>query len=112
MLRYFTLVFIVFFSSQIIFASSIETTPTGIPLDAAWKQKIYQYAINNVKHSAWGLAHAERDYQLSHQLANQEGITIDSDIIFAAAFLHDLGGIVPFKKEGMEHSARSVELAE
>ena len=44
--------------------ASSHTTQTGIPLDTAWKQKIYEYAQAHVKHSAWGIAHAERCLRL------------------------------------------------
>jgi uncharacterized protein len=89
-------------------AQPANVTPTGIPLDTEWKQKIYHYAENNIKHSAWGLAHSERDYQVSIMLAKKEGIKIDTDILFAAAFLHDIGAIDPFKEQDVEHSLRSV----
>lgn len=90
----------------------VETTKTGIPLNSEWKQKIYKYAEDHVKHSAWGIAHSERDYQVSITLADQEGIIIDTDIIFAAAFLHDIGAIEPFRRSDMEHSMRSIEIVE
>lgn len=87
-------------------------TPTGIPLDTEWKQKVYHFAQENVKHSAWGIAHSERNYQMSMILAEEEGIQVDKDILFATAFLHDIGAIDPYKKEEMEHSVRSVEIVE
>lgn len=89
-----------------------STTPTGIPLDTEWKQKVYDYAQTNANHSAWGIAHSERDYQISIALAAQEGVKVDTDILFAAAFLHDIGAIDPFKKKDVEHSIRSAEIAE
>lgn len=89
-----------------------KTTATGIPLDREWKQKIYAYAEKNVKHSAWGLAHSERDYLVSISLAKQEGLEVDSDVIFAAAFLHDIGAIDPFAKKDIEHSILSARIAE
>ena len=87
-------------------------TQTGIPLDNEWKQKVYEYAQNNVKHSAWGIAHSERDYQLCITLASNENIKVDTDVIFAAAFLHDIGAIDPFRKKEVEHSIRSIEIVE
>lgn len=93
-------------------ASKVETTRTGIALDTPWKKSIYQYAEENVKHSAWGLAHSERNYQVSIDLAARENIKIDADVIFAAAFLHDIGAIDPFRDKNIEHSIRSVAIAE
>ncbi len=99
------------FLSQVVMAMD-DKTPTGIPLDMEWKQKVYHFAQENVKHSAWGIAHSERNYQMSMTLAENEGIQVDKDIIFATAFLHDIGAIDPYKKEEMEHSVRSVEIVE
>lgn len=73
-------------------------------LDTEWKQKVYDYVLINVKHSAWGIAHSERDYKISIEFAEQEGVKIDTDVLFASAFLHDIGTIDPFKKPDVEHS--------
>ena len=95
-------------------AASAQTaaTPTGIALDSGWKVSIYEYAKENVKHPSWGLAHSERDYQNTLMLAGLEGFPLDRDVLFASAFLHDLGGIFPFAKKGVDHAVRSVELAQ
>jgi len=87
-------------------------TSTGIPIDSQWKQSIYDFAKANVVHPSWGLAHSERDYQVTTELAKVEGISVDEDVLFAAAFLHDIGGITPFDKEGVDHAVRSVEVIE
>lgn len=99
-------------SASNVYSSAVNTTQTGILLDTKWKQKVYEYAQINVIHSAWGIAHSERDYQVSIALAEQEGIKIDTDILFAAAFLHDIGAIDPFRKKDVEHSIRSIEIIE
>ena len=87
-------------------------TATGIAIDSEWKKSLYAYAQKNVIHPAWGIAHSERDYQLAKSLATAEGFAIDPDVLFAAAFLHDLGGIGTFARNGVDHAVRSVELAE
>lgn len=69
------------------------TTESGIPLNAPWKRTIYDFAKTNLKHPAWGWAHSERDYQLALELARIEKLTVDQEILFAAAFLHDVGAI-------------------
>lgn len=102
----------VFLMMQPVAALTVEATRTGILLDTPWKKNIYQYAEENVKHSAWGLAHSERNYQVSIDLAARENIKIDTDVIFAAAFLHDIGAIDPFRDKNIEHSIRSVAIAE
>ncbi|MDB5101425.1 MAG: hypothetical protein JWM80_5846 [Cyanobacteria bacterium RYN_339] len=93
-------------------ARADNATPTGLPLDAPWKQQEYAFAVKNVKHPAWGLSHAERDLQIALALAAQERLAVDRDVLFAAAYLHDLGGLKGFEKEGVDHGVRSAELAE
>jgi uncharacterized protein len=87
-------------------------TLTGIPLGAPWKAKLYEFARNKLKHPAWGWTHSERDYRLAMEIAAKEGLAIDPDILFAAAFTHDIGAIGDFQKEGVDHADRSVEIAE
>ena len=87
-------------------------TPTGIALDTQWKREAYEFAQKNLVHPSWGLAHSERNYQVTRQIAAREGVVLDLDALFAAAFLHDVGGLEPHAKEGVDHAVRSVEVAE
>jgi uncharacterized protein len=84
---------------------------SGLPLDAAWKQKLYAFARARLLHPAWGWTHSERDYRLAREIAAAEGLRVDDDILFAAAFVHDIGAIGDFQKEGVDHAVRSAELA-
>ena len=68
------------------------SSPAGIALDAPWKQAVFKFATENLQHSAWGVEHSERDYLLATRLAAQEKLPVDADILFAAAFLHDVAG--------------------
>jgi len=87
-------------------------TPTGIPLNTAWRRQVYAFGIDNGSHPAWGMAHSERDFQMTELLARNEGIAIDYDVLFAAAFLHDIGALPQYYTPETDHAARSVELAE
>ena len=93
-------------------ASASRTTPAGIPLDTAWRRAVYEQANTHLRHPSWGVRHSERNYVLGMVLAQTEGLTVDADVLFAAAFLHDWGGIAPFAVAGTDHAVRSVELAE
>jgi uncharacterized protein len=86
------------------------TTLSGIPLDTPWKQKLYGFAREKLLHPAWGWTHSERDFLLSKQIAAKEGMRVDEDVLFAAAFTHDIGAIGEFQKEGVDHAERSAEL--
>lgn len=93
-------------------ATAATATPAGIPLDSPWRRAVYEQAHDHFKHPGWGWRHSERNYLLGATLAATDGLAIDADVLFAAAFLHDWGGIEPFAVAGMDHAARSVELAE
>lgn len=89
-----------------------EVTTTGIALDKVWKKKLYEFSKKNVIHSAWGMTHSERNFHLTKDILNHQNLTFDEDVLFAASFLHDLGGLEKFKKEGVDHGVQSAFLAE
>jgi uncharacterized protein len=89
-----------------------KVTAGGIFLSSPWRAAVYAHAREKLLHPAWGWRHSERDFLLARQIAREEGLAIDEDILFAAAFLHDSGAIPPFAKEGVDHAIRSAELAE
>jgi uncharacterized protein len=93
-------------------ATAPDATPAGIALDSPWRRAVYEQAQGHFRHPSWGVRHSERNYVLGMALAQAEGMTVDPDVLFAAAFLHDWGGIQPFASPGVDHAARSVELAE
>ena len=81
----------------------------GIALNSPWKQAVYQFAVENLRHSAWGLEHYERNYLVARELAQQDSLTIDEEVLFAAAFLHDMGTFAPYSVAGAEHSQTAVD---
>jgi uncharacterized protein len=54
-------------------------------------------------HPAWGWQHSERDYGVALQLAQKDGLKVDRDVLFAAAFLHDMAAFEPCPGKKMEH---------
>ena len=78
-------------------------TATGIPLDASWKVTVYQLARTKFVHPAWGWQHSERNYKVALSLAQSDGLTIDTDVLFAAAFLHDMAAFIPCPDGHLEH---------
>ena len=72
---------------------------------------VHDFVRSNLQHSAWGLAHAERDFLLAQTLARSEKLAIDEDVLFAAAFLHDVSVFPPYPKEGVDHTERSAQVA-
>ncbi len=89
-----------------------KVTAGGIVLSSPWRAAVYAHARDKLLHPAWGWRHSERDFLLARQIAREEGLTVDEDVLFAAAFLHDSGAIAPFARDGVDHAVRSAELAE
>lgn len=84
-------------------AAQPAQTATGIPLDAPWKVTIYDLARSKFHHPAWGWQHSERNYRIALELAQGDGLRVDTDVLFAAAFLHDMAAFMPCKDAKLEH---------
>jgi uncharacterized protein len=80
-----------------------QQTATGIPLDAPWKITIYDLARSKFHHPAWGWQHSERNYSIALELAQGDGLRVDTDVLFAAAFLHDMAAFMPCQDTKLEH---------
>ncbi|MFY9718342.1 MAG: HD domain-containing protein [Candidatus Cybelea sp.] len=78
-------------------------TATGIPLDAPWKVTVYDLALAKFHHPAWGWQHSERNYRIALELAAGDGLKVDTDVLFAAAFLHDMAAFMPCEDAKLEH---------
>jgi uncharacterized protein len=93
-------------------AGAAPAPAPGIAIDSDWRRAVHAHAREKLQHPAWGWRHSERDYLLARSIAKAERLAIDDDVLFAAAFLHDAGAIAPFAQDGVDHAARSAELAE
>lgn len=83
-------------------SAATPTTVTGIPLDKPWKVTIYAFARAHFHHPAWGWQHSERDYKLALQFAREDGIRVDTDVLFAAAMMHDMAAFHPWETPAVE----------
>ena len=79
-------------------AAEAPATASGISLDAPWKVTVYDFARKTLHHPAWGWQHSERDYHLAVEVARGDRLTVDTDVLFAAAMLHDMAGFPPYEK--------------
>lgn len=110
-MRGFSFAAALFAAAALVFpaASAAQSPPaatvTGIPLDAPWKNAVYALARKSFVHPAWGWQHSERNYNVAMMLATSDGIAVDTDVLFAACFLHDMAAFEPFasRHKGMEH---------
>ena len=80
-------------------ASSIAPAP-----EAAWRSFVRQFALDHFKQPAWGYSHSQRDYQLARELAAADSVTLDDDVLYAAAFLHDMAAFPPWEKPDADHA--------
>ena len=93
---------VMFGSSVVRAAEPSPQTVTGIPLDKPWKVTIYAFARAHFLHPAWGWQHSERDYRLALKIAQGDDLAVDSDVLFAAAMLHDMAAFTPWSTPAVE----------
>ena len=79
----------------------------GTPI---WRDKVTAFVVANMQHTAWGVSHAGRDYQLAREIARRDNLTVDDDVLFAAAMLHDIAAFGPWAKAGVDHGVRAAEV--
>jgi hypothetical protein len=80
---------------------------------SAWRNKVTAFAAEHFKNPAWGFSHSQRDYRLARSLAASDHVALDDDVLFAAAYLHDMGAFDPWANEKQEHgdiSAGKIDL--
>ncbi|HEV2182003.1 MAG TPA: HD domain-containing protein [Gemmatimonadaceae bacterium] len=93
-------------------AGLVMRTPADTGAEAPWRAKVRAFAEAHLQHTAWGPAHGRRDYETTLALAKAEGLTVDDDALYAAAYLHDMGGIPPYDLPGVDHGDRSIQLVD
>jgi len=90
----------------VLLSSVITCSATTFAGEAAWRATVRQFAAQHFKHPAWGYSHSVRDYELASALAAADHVTLDDDVLFAAAYLHDMAAFAPWdrEKEGIDHA--------
>jgi uncharacterized protein len=71
---------------------------------ADWRGTVQEFAAKNFKHPAWGYSHNVRDYNLARELAAADHVKLDDDVLFAAAYLHDIAAFPPWRDDKLDHS--------
>jgi uncharacterized protein len=77
-----------------------------------WRAQIRQFAAEHFHHPAWGYSHSERDYALARELASRDSATLDDDVLFAAAFLHDVAAFAPWRKDKVDHADEGARIVD
>jgi HD superfamily phosphodiesterase len=82
------------------------------PKQKPWRAEIATFALENFKNPAWGYSHSQRDYALAIAMAKTDNVAVDDDVLYAAAYLHDMAAFPKWAKEGVDHADRAAELVE
>jgi HD superfamily phosphodiesterase len=69
-----------------------------------WRATVRELAASHFKNPAWGYSHCLRDYALARELAAADHVTLDDDVLFAAAYLHDIAAFAPWEDVKADHS--------
>lgn len=76
-----------------------------------WRDEIARIA-RTLDHPAWGLTHCERTYHQTLALAAAEEAEVSEPVVFALAYLHDLGAFPAFQQPGASQAESSAIAAE
>ncbi len=79
------------------------------PAHAGWREQVRAFAAEHFKNPAWGYSHCERDYDLARSLAAADRVTLDDDVLYAAAFLHDMAAFPPWEDEKVDHADKAAQ---
>jgi uncharacterized protein len=82
------------------------------PAAAAWRTTVRDFAAKHFKHPAWGYSHSARDYALARELAAADHVTLDDDVLYAAAYLHDMAAFAPWEKPKVDHADEAASIVE
>jgi HD superfamily phosphodiesterase len=84
-----------------------------IPASAAdWRTTVRELAVQHFKNPAWGYSHCMRDYALARELAAADHVALDDDVLFAAAYLHDMAAFAPWEKAKLDHSDVAADIVD
>jgi HD superfamily phosphodiesterase len=87
--------------------------PANAPRPAAgsdWRASIQAFAMAHFKNPAWGYSHSVRDYALARQLAAADQVRLDDDVLFAAAYLHDMAAFKAWEDPKADHADVAADL--
>jgi len=79
-----------------------------------WHVTVREFAQQHFHHPAWGYSPSVRDYELAKALALEDRVNLDDDVLFAAAYLHDMAAFAPWdrEKEGIDHADEAARIVD
>ena len=84
-------------------APPAATAPSGAATQD-WRAAVREVALSHFKNPAWGYSHCLRDYALARELAAADHVALDDDVLYAAAYLHDMAAFPPWEDVKVDHS--------
>ena len=90
-------------------APGAASAPAAAP---DWHSAVRDFAAKHFKNPAWGYSHCMRDYALARELAAADHVALDDDVLFAAAYLHDMAAFKPWENEKLDHSDVAAEIVD
>lgn len=93
-------------------SGGLVAQPSGSRGD--WHARVREFAFKNLRHPAWGFSHSVRDYELAKKLAREDKVELDDDVLYAAAYLHDMAAFAPWsrEKEGVDHADEAARIVD
>jgi len=88
----------------------VQVSSTDAAATSHWRQRVIEFAAEHFRHPAWGYSHCVRDYELARELAAADKVTLDDDVLFAAAYLHDIAAFAPWEKPDVDHQDVGAEV--
>ncbi|MDP4126442.1 MAG: HD domain-containing protein [Bacillota bacterium] len=70
-----------------------------------FREELIRIVDKSGAHPAWGVKHCYRVYHLAKELSNH--LTLDDEILYTAALLHDTGKYPIYALKNMDHALRS-----
>jgi HD superfamily phosphodiesterase len=83
---------------------SMAAQPAAAAPPQDWRTMVRELAATHFKNPAWGYSHCLRDYALATELAAEDKVALDDDVLYAAAFLHDIAAFAPWENTRLDHS--------
>jgi hypothetical protein len=96
-------------ASALAAAARTETADSDVP---SWRSVVDKFAQEHFHNPAWGYSHSQRDYQLARELAAADRVKLDDDVLYAAAYLHDMAAFEPWQKSGVDHADQAAEIVD
>ena len=96
--------------SSVVAAEEAHRTEVVQPDD--WRATVRQFALEHFHQPAWGFSHCVRDYELARELAREDKVALDDDVLYAAAYLHDMAAFAPWRKEGIDHADEAARIVD